>query len=802
MSTYLHSVLNAYQKRRQFILIALTGRTGAGCSTTANILNTGKFENLDLPTPKYKEFNSVDERKYSIIYKYMENEHWQPFTIIEGSAVIFSFVIEHGFEQFKKYLQSYKDVSTTNKVRISSFSNLDERINGMSHFFDNANLCSIVDNKDDFSHEEIISLYRFFTDTIPAIKREFQSILKNYFCVEEIRDRFSQTKDKKANLYTYFMQKVGNNIRSSGNPYIDNYSEENFYQVANRINSIIKIIQKYNEIQGSNETRICIDAIRNPYEAFYFKDIYSSFYLVSVNTEEEERKRRLGYLDDEELASLDNTEYSSKLKQDEIFYHQNIPGCLEISDIHLYNPRQNTEKRFFLTEQIIRYISLMIHPGLITPTGIERCMQLAYNARLNSGCLSRQVGAIICDQHLSVKAVGWNDVPSGQVPCNLRDVCTYCKNMDQESHSSFEIEDPEFSETIHALNDKLKNIDLKGRYFPYCFKDVYEGISGAKNQVHTRSLHAEENAFLQISKYGGQGIEGGILFTTASPCELCSKKAYQLGIRDIYYIDPYPGISFSHILKFGKHNNPRLHLFYGAIGSAYVTLYTQRMSLKDELELMTGLNAKKAKSYAQAAEYGQIGIEEIQYLSKKSTFTFETREIIHNEENAEIKVLCDSISELPDTIYWTGNGFDGMSIESFESDDPNRTFKYVQLPHNSDAYISILTMDPPLQKNDTFTVKKRIDVKDSAHIMYPYFAQAIMVKTDVLELVVRAKPGLLKEVRSVVYADTEMNSKWKVLEKAIEPVEVSSDGEMFEAYDFYVERPSLKYSYCIEWSFS
>ena len=801
MSTYLQSVENAYQKRRQFILIALTGRTGSGCSTTASILNTERFDALDLSTPKLKEFKSADERKYSIVYNYMLNGHWHPFTIIEGSAVIFSFVIEHGFEEFNDFLQSYRDVSSTNKVRISSFSDLEKRINGMSHFFDKANYCQIVDDTEKLSNEKICTLYHFFIDDLPQIKREFQDILKNFFCVEEIADRFSQTKDKKANLYTFFMQKVGNNIRSSGNPYNDAYSEDNFYQVANRINSIVKLIRKYDEIQGVEYTRICVDAIRNPYEAFYFKDIYSSFFLVSVNTEEEERKRRLGYLDNEELKSLDETEYSTKLKQDEIFFHQNIPGCLEISDIHLYNPRQNTEKRYFLTEQIIRYLSLMIHPGLITPTGIERCMQLAYNAKLNSGCLSRQVGAIICDQHFSVKAVGWNDVPAGQVPCNLRAVCTYCKNMDQESHSSFEIEDPVFSESIHALNDKLKTVDLKGRFFPYCFKDVYEGITGAKNQVHTRSLHAEENAFLQLSKYGGQGIEGGMLFSTASPCELCSKKAYQLGIRDIYYIDPYPGISFSHILKFGNLNNPRLHLFYGAIGSAYVTLYTQRMSLKDELELMTGLNAKKAKSFVHATEYHEIGIEEIQYLSRKTVLTFETREIIWNEESAEIKVLRDSISEIPDVVFWTGNGFDGMSLKSFISDDPKRTFKYEQLPHYSDPYISILTLEPPLMKNEVFSVRKRIDVKDSAHIMYPYFAQMIMVKTDKAEIEVRAKPGVLKGVKAVVYADTDMNSKWKISEETIEPIQITINNETFEAYCFHTEKPSLKYSYCIEWSF-
>lgn len=88
----------------------------------------------------------------------------------------------------------------------------------------------------------------------------------------------------------------------------------------------------------------------------------------------------------------------------------------------------------------------------------------------------------------------------------------------------------------------MKNIDAeyqkdevcRDKPFVYCFKSIYNGMKKDKNQVHTRALHAEENAFLQIAKYGGAKIEGGKLFTTASPCELCSKKAYQLGIKEIY----------------------------------------------------------------------------------------------------------------------------------------------------------------------------------------------------------------------------------------------------------------------------
>ncbi len=109
---------------------------------------------------------------------------------------------------------------------------------------------------------------------------------------------------------------------------------------------------------------------------------------------------------------------------------------------------------------------------------------------------------------------------------------------------------------ISSIVRRLQEPEIKkkkaGKCYAYCFKDIYNGITGKPNQVHTRALHAEENTFLQISKYGGAKMQGGKLFTTASPCELCAKKAYQLGIKEIYYIDPYPGISKSHILTFGK----------------------------------------------------------------------------------------------------------------------------------------------------------------------------------------------------------------------------------------------------------
>ena len=123
---------------------------------------------------------------------------------------------------------------------------------------------------------------------------------------------------------------------------------------------------------------------------------------------------------------------------------------------------------------------LMKHPGLITPTHIEHCMQMAYNAKLNSGCLSRQVGAVITDENFSVKAIGWNDVPEGQIPCNLRDVNDLYQNKDYDTFSVFEIEDVNYNSKISEIYNNARKVDLQGRCYQYCFKVSVKSAGGSR----------------------------------------------------------------------------------------------------------------------------------------------------------------------------------------------------------------------------------------------------------------------------------------------------------------------------------
>ena len=365
----------------------------------------------------------------------------------------------------------------------------------------------------------------------------------------------------------------------------------------------------------------------------YFKEKYSAFYMIATNKSEDERtsyvanliREKYEHLEEtdvvkyaEQILYLDESEYDGGDVNKGEFSAPDTENCIQKSDYHIYFSKivkgileESTSKSNYnylsLDRQLVKLISLIHQPGIITPTGIERCMQVAYNAKFNSGCISRQVGAVVTDENYSVKSIGWNDVAQHQMPCNLRSINDLISPAPSILFSQYEktggkfIDENGKENTFNELlKEDYKDIDskkdeLEGKNCSFCFKTIQNTYDKEKNQVHTRSLHAEENAMMQITKNGGNGLKGGNLFTTASPCELCSKKAFQLGIKFVYYIDPYPGIATIHTLKNGtkEDKNPKLIMFQGAVGRAFHKLYEPFMAYKDELKILTNISPKE-----------------------------------------------------------------------------------------------------------------------------------------------------------------------------------------------------------------
>ncbi|UMB61031.1 hypothetical protein MHL31_02235 [Lutibacter sp. A80] len=647
------SLNNFYKLRKNFILLGLTGKMQAGADKIVELLSQEElteeqfkfiedFENV------YSDISGIESRKIRRIKDFFKHkENWIKFDVVDYRSVILLFILHHNYDKNnKKYaenicnwidsLGNYKEFKTP---RFGGDVGIAE---GSSQFLSN-----------DFKKylENILDTIniRFKGDTLLDFLTT--SNISDFFFNEPYRE-FSKLFFNKLDWYSRFLRHKLNHVaayclRRYGTLDIEvikeNKKEEKLnyiYILADVINQLIKIHRKASsEIKDKREAHIIIDRLKNSYEMMYFKEKYSGFYMVVSSRKEKVRQEYIKEKNRKKpsktdvnkninlIKLLDDTEYKVNEFKRGDFDSFDVENCVQKSDYHIVfkedlkfddilkdhkeelKKRKNKEykgdNKYYIYQpfifQTLKLISLIQQPGLITPTYPERIMQIAFNAKLNSGCISRQVGAVVTDSHYSVKGIGWNEVPVGQIHCGLRDIRDLTGAVDITEFSNFEQ-----GKTEHKYKDGEKFIDkitkdflkikgleerLEGRPCSYCFKSFHNSYEAKDNQVHTRSLHAEENAMLQISKYGGQPLMGGNLFTTASPCELCSKKAFQLGIKNIFYIDLYPGISKEHILEGGKKekNNPNVYQFQGVIGRSYQKLYEPFMSVKDETILRSDI---------------------------------------------------------------------------------------------------------------------------------------------------------------------------------------------------------------------
>lgn len=536
------------------MVLALTGRTGSGCSTVAELL-CKDFHSV----PSYLDALEPIEKRKGEIATFFLSKAWLPFRRITISSIILSCLASCDDNAIDGLLKASKVPID----RASSFLLILKELRESDKF---SEYISYIENRSERANALVA--WVFFSKIVSLLAL--------------------RAKDALSASYASVFQSAGDNLRLSGTAVSSTVDVNKLFFLMEVVRRLCMGAVDNDRENNLKSTRIVVDAVRNSLELVYLRDKFSACYAIAVTSPDKDRRDRLSHagISVKDIDALDKREYSKKsLGAYSDFVSQNVQDCIQRSDLFINNSggveafESNVK---ILGNQIIKYVALMLRPGIITPTRDERCMQLAFVSRLNSGCISRQVGAAVADRAGSIKAVGWNDVPKGQVSCLLRDVSDLI-SKDEDAYSDYERKNPEFRRFIDKKYSRRHGIkDAQGLSCPYCFKDSYNELRGSKNQVHTRSLHAEENAFLQLAKTGNSGIEGGILYTTASPCELCSKKAFQLGMMEVVYVDPYPGISSDHVLAYGK-SRPKLRLFSGAVGHTYHKLYEAILPIKDEL---------------------------------------------------------------------------------------------------------------------------------------------------------------------------------------------------------------------------
>jgi len=530
-----------YNLKRRFLIIGLTGYTGSGCTTAARILT--KSQKSDLPGHNFLS-NVADRRRHEKLKKIWQDLPWFKFVNIEVSRVIFLFVL-HMAASTEPSDTPYKEAKELAKQNSDS-------IEGIS---------LLLDKNQNFSDpdiaKKIVNAYEVFRLLYVQWKNMCQYDLSSF--IERMQD-------------------FGDQIRKYGKVFPNDDSELNPEHIFILPSILRRLIKSYIVANGSKF--FVIDAFRNPYEVEYFKRRYSEFYLIAIQRSIRDRQEALKDYDSEALYRLEEREQGKlvkeKLKENisDWVTSQNIPECAQKADYLIHNYSDNSKTWPYLRYHLIRLIALSQYPGGIPPNSDERSMQLAMTAKQNSGCMSRHVGAIVTNREGYLLGVGWNDPPSGQIPCSLRTAKELIENLDKIAFSEYE----RSGQFIQHITDQ--NLGDK----PYCFCDQLSLIEGKKSREFTRAMHAEENALIQAMVHGAETIKEGTLYTTDSPCTLCAKKAYHLGIKRIVYIEEYPGISLEHSIRVGD-RSIQIDQFEGATGSSYSKIFVPLMPEKDYLKI-------------------------------------------------------------------------------------------------------------------------------------------------------------------------------------------------------------------------
>ena len=229
-----------------------------------------------------------------------------------------------------------------------------------------------------------------------------------------------------------------------------------------------------------------IDSIRNPLEVAAFKK-RSNFRLIKVIADEGlrfERMRSRNRPGDPDTLEEFRRHEAAELQSDDMT-RQQLLATEALADDELDN-NGSLEELHDKTRRLVQRQSARIK----RPDWDEYFMNIAQMVALRSNCIKRKVAAIIVKDKRII-STGYNGTPRGLPNCN-EGGCPRCNSLGESG---------------------------KGLEECYC-------------------SHAEENAITQ-SAYHGVNIKGASLYSTFSPCLLCTKMIINSGITEVVFSTQY-----------------------------------------------------------------------------------------------------------------------------------------------------------------------------------------------------------------------------------------------------------------------
>lgn len=396
-----------------------------------------------------------------------------------------------------------------------------------------------LDEKNEFL---VIGLVGAVGSRLQSLSNILKSLLINNFNyqVEEIRiseeflERISnKNHGTKFERYTDLMD-VGNNLRKKYN---------NHYLALKAVELIS------NKRKESKNKRIVfiINSLKHDLEIKVLREIYGkNFYQISLYESPSIRMDVL--INDIGMNPQQAKELMDRDESEANDYRQHTRDAFHLADYFIKFDNKTNEH---IKNSCLRFLELIFGNPYITPTFNEFSMYMAYTSSLKSADLSRQVGAVLAKDR-NIISTGANDIPrfgGGQ----------YWPEYNEENGKIYDIENGRDYKVGHDSNqiEKQKIIDELFNSivneFPTIFnKDNNEhsrnmsklndliGRSSLKDITeYGRVVHAEMDAILACGRTNNSTKDSSI-FVTTFPCHNCAKHIVSAGIKEVFFIEPYP----------------------------------------------------------------------------------------------------------------------------------------------------------------------------------------------------------------------------------------------------------------------
>ncbi|MBI5227337.1 AAA family ATPase [Candidatus Micrarchaeota archaeon] len=268
-------------------------------------------------------------------------------------------------------------------------------------------------------------------------------------------------------------------------------TRENLIDMGNRLRQLHgagalgrKIAQK---LQA--DKNYCIDSIRNPTEVDELKKA-GDFFLFYITAPSETRFERIKARNREE----DPRTYEAFLEIEKLEMEnadktkQNLKGTFALAQATISNEGNLNELYDKVNAELAKTSKEF---KMVRPSWDDYFMGIAKVVASRSNCIKRKVAAVIVKDKRII-STGYNGTPRGTRNC-AEGGCPRCNN---------------FSES-------------------------------GKNLEECLCSHGEENAIVQAS-YHGISIKDSSVYTTFSPCLLCTKMIINAGIKEVVYNVDYP----------------------------------------------------------------------------------------------------------------------------------------------------------------------------------------------------------------------------------------------------------------------